>query len=51
MAIFDAHTPVNPQGRLAGKVVYITGAGAAGVANGCAVVAADTCTHSVAPPI
>ncbi|WP_313335795.1 SDR family oxidoreductase [Comamonas sp.] len=30
MPIFDAHTPVNPQGRLAGKVVYITGAGAAG---------------------
>lgn len=27
---FDAHTPVNPHGRLAGKVAFITGAGSVG---------------------
>ncbi|WP_159912179.1 SDR family NAD(P)-dependent oxidoreductase [Pantoea sp. 18069] len=27
---FDIHTPVNPQGRLAGKVAFITGAGSVG---------------------
>ena len=30
MAIFDEHTPVNPHGRLSGKVAYITGAGSVG---------------------
>jgi NAD(P)-dependent dehydrogenase (short-subunit alcohol dehydrogenase family) len=30
MTIFDETTPVNPQGRLQGKVVYITGAGSVG---------------------
>lgn len=30
MTIFDEKTPVNPQGRLSGKVAYITGAGSVG---------------------
>lgn len=30
MPIFNEHTPVNPQGRLAGKVAFITGAGSVG---------------------
>lgn len=30
MPVFDENTPLNPQGRLAGKVAYITGAGSVG---------------------